>query len=228
MGAAPTINLNEPRNSNGSAIGLEPIHSAAMADDAPSNQQRILDAAKSLFLKKGYNGSNLRDIAREARVSMGGIYHHFASKEEIYTTLLQSSDAADDLFEILGLFRKPEFPENLAEIGDGVARVVRKHRDSFKLFYIDVLEFEGKNVTGVIQSFRDGLKGASEVLLAHRKDDLIDVHPALLMRMMVDVFLYSRLEEAMLDQPIAPMFGISDEDLTSQMAQVLLRGMLRR
>ncbi len=199
-----------------------------MADDALSNQQRILDAAKSLFLKKGYNGSNLRDIAREARVSMGGIYHHFASKEEIYTTLLESSDAAEDLFEILGLFRKPEFPENLAEIGDGIARVVRKHRDSFKLFYIDVLEFEGKNVTGVIQSFRDGLKSASEAFLSHRKDDLIDVQPALLMRMMVDVFVYSRLEEAMLDQPMAPMFGMSDEDLTSQMAQVLLRGMLRR
>ena len=34
--------------------------------EAPSIRDRILGAARGLFLKKGFNGSNLRDIAREA------------------------------------------------------------------------------------------------------------------------------------------------------------------
>jgi len=199
------------------------------AQQATKNQQaRILEAAKALFLSQGYNGSNLRDIAREAKVSMGGIYHHFTSKEEIYTTLLQQSDVAQDMFQILKLFQAPEFPENLSALGDAIARTVRKHRDSFKLFYIDVLEFQGKNVKPIIQGFRDKFNELAEVLLAKRQGDLADMHPAIILRVMVDVFIHTRLEEAMLDQSVASRLGLTDEEMTRQMAELLLRGILKR
>jgi len=201
---------------------------AGMADDAPSNQQRILDAARALFLSKGYNGSNLRDIAREAKVSMGGIYHHFISKEEIYRSLLQDSTVAADMMSILPLLRAETFPDNLPEVGDALARVVRKHRDTFKLFYIDVLEFEGRNVKPVIERFWDGFRDLAGHLLRHRAEELIDVHPAVIMRIIMAVFVHTRLEEVMLDLPVAKSIGLSDEEITRQMARVLLEGVLRR
>ncbi len=193
-----------------------------------TQQQRILEAARALFLSQGYNGSNLRDIAREAKVSMGGIYHHFSSKEEIYKTLLQQSDVAQDMFQILRLFQAPEFPENLPAVGEAIARTVRKHRDSFKLFYIDVLEFQGRHVRPVIQQFRDRFNELSEMLLARRSKDLSDVHPAILMRVMVDVFIHTRLEEVMLEQSMAQRLGLTEEEVTRQMAEVILRGALKR
>jgi AcrR family transcriptional regulator len=191
-------------------------------------QQRILDAAKRLFLSQGYNGSNLRDIAREAQVSMGGIYHHFASKEEIYKSLLQSSDVAQDMFQILRLFQAPDFPDNLAAVADAIARTVRKHKDSFKLFYIDVLEFQGRHVKSVIQGFRERFVELSELLLARRAGELASVHPAILMRVMIDVFIHTRLEEVMLEQSLAERLGLSEEEVMRQMAEVILRGALRR
>jgi len=193
-----------------------------------TQQQRILEAASTLFLSQGYNGSNLRDIAREAKVSMGGIYHHFASKEEIYRTLLQQSDVAQDMFQILRLFQAPEFPENLAAVGEAIARTVRKHKDSFKLFYIDVLEFQGRHVKPVIQQFRDRFNELSEMLLARRAKDLSALNPAILMRVMIDVFIYTRLEEVMLDQSLAARLGMNEEEVTRQMAEVILRGVLKR
>lgn len=202
-----------------------------MDDPQPNNrnqQQRILEAARALFLSQGYNGSNLRDIAREAKVSMGGIYHHFASKEEIYKTLLQQSDVAQDMFQILRLFQAPEFPENLAAVGDAIANTVRKHRDSFKLFYIDVLEFQGRNVRPLIQQFRDRFNELSEMLLKRRAGELNGIHPAILMRVMVDVFVHTRLEEVMLDMSMGEKLGMPDEEVTRQMAEVVLRGVFKR
>lgn len=208
------------------------IDSPRVADEAPNGgktqQQRILEAAKALFLAQGYNGSNLRDIAREAKVSMGGIYHHFASKEEIYKILLQQSDVAQDMFQILKLFQAPEFPENLAQLGDAIARTVRKHKDSFKLFYIDVLEFQGRNVRPIIQQFRDRFDDLAAVLLARRQKDLTGMHPAIVLRVMVDVFIHTRLEEAMLEQSMAQRLGLTDEEVTRQMAEIMLRGILKR
>lgn len=201
---------------------------AAMADEPNSNQQRILDAAKRLFLTRGFNGSNLRDIAREAKVSMGGIYHHFSSKEEIYQSLLQGSDVAGDMLSVLRLLRAEAFPDNLAEVGDAIAAMIRKHRDSFKLFYIDVLEFEGRNVKPLIQRFRDGFRDLGENLLEHRKDDVVDIHPAVIIRVLVDVFVHTRLEEAMLGMSMAESLGLSDEEITAQMARLLLNGIMKR
>jgi len=43
----------------------------------------ILETAKRLFVEKGYFNTSMRDIAREAGVSTGALYHHFESKEEI-------------------------------------------------------------------------------------------------------------------------------------------------
>jgi len=193
-----------------------------------TQQARILDAARRLFLDHGYNAAKLRDIARAADVSMGGIYHHFESKQQIYEALYKQTDVAADLFKILSLFQATEFPENLGAIGDAIAKTIRTHRDTFKLFYIDVLEFKGENVKPLIQAFRAQFNTHAEALLARRRDDLIDVHPAILMRVMVDLFLHTHLEEAMLEISGTEGLGLSPEEVTRQTAKVLLLGVMKR
>ena len=46
--------------------------------------QKILDTAERLFIKKGYDHTSLQDIIESTGLSKGGIYHHFASKEDIF------------------------------------------------------------------------------------------------------------------------------------------------
>ncbi|MBU0680393.1 MAG: TetR/AcrR family transcriptional regulator [Proteobacteria bacterium] len=66
-------------------------------------QQEILDATLRLFSSKGYFGTSMQDIRKEAGVSIGAIYHYFKNKEEIatalYDTLLeQISERTDHYF----------------------------------------------------------------------------------------------------------------------------------
>ena len=46
--------------------------------------QKILDTAEGLFIAKGYDHASLQDIIRATGLSKGAIYHHFASKEDIF------------------------------------------------------------------------------------------------------------------------------------------------
>ena len=201
-----------------------------MSRTEPSIQERILTAARLLFLSKGYNGSNLRDIAREAKVSMGGIYHHFDSKEDIYNALINDQEAPKALATISELFQDPIFPENLGDIGATIFHAVREHRDFFKLVYLDVLEFQAKNVKHIIQTFRRLISATSAELLRHRteREELSDIHPAIMVRCMFDLFLYFGLEEVMLDQSLGEELGMSSEDVADQMAKLLLSGVMRR
>lgn len=49
----------------------------------------ILDAARGCFCKKGYANTSVQDIAGTAGLTKGGVYFHFASKEEILASLVR-------------------------------------------------------------------------------------------------------------------------------------------
>jgi AcrR family transcriptional regulator len=53
--------------------------------------KRILGAARKVFLEKGYFKTNIRDIAREAELSPGTIYHYFGGINELYAELCDES-----------------------------------------------------------------------------------------------------------------------------------------
>lgn len=50
--------------------------------------QNILEAARELFVEKHYADVTIAEIASAADVSKGALYHHFASKEEVYITMM--------------------------------------------------------------------------------------------------------------------------------------------
>ena len=60
-----------------------------MAKHQPEEVRRrqILDAAKRCFIATGLEATTMRDIAKEARLSLGGIYFHFASKQDIFRAI---------------------------------------------------------------------------------------------------------------------------------------------
>src|SRR2546425_2508463 len=50
---------------------------------AEERREQIIDAAAKLFAEKGYDGASIRDIAREAGITEGLIYHYFESKDQL-------------------------------------------------------------------------------------------------------------------------------------------------
>ena len=52
-------------------------------------KDRILDAALDLFIERGYDKTSLREIAEQVGVTKAALYYHFASKKEIFRTLMQ-------------------------------------------------------------------------------------------------------------------------------------------
>ncbi len=57
---------------------------------AQETRQRILDAARQVFARRGYGEATVEEIAAEAGVSNGALYHHFSSKEELFRAILEN------------------------------------------------------------------------------------------------------------------------------------------
>jgi AcrR family transcriptional regulator len=52
------------------------------------SRARIIDIARRLFAEKGFDGCNVSDIAKQAGMSQGNIYWHFASKNDLFQAVL--------------------------------------------------------------------------------------------------------------------------------------------
>ena len=70
-------------------------------EDAELTRQRIINAARAVFLKRGVSKSTLEHIATEANVTRGAVYWHFENKTEIFHAIreqvfLPLIDSIDD------------------------------------------------------------------------------------------------------------------------------------
>ena len=52
------------------------------------SKKKIIDAAMAVFSTKGYAKANIREIAKAAGISVGGVYLYFRNKEELYKSLI--------------------------------------------------------------------------------------------------------------------------------------------
>jgi AcrR family transcriptional regulator len=57
------------------------------AQNAAEKRRLILDAAVRVFARQGFNQCRVSDIADEAGVAYGLVYHYFRSKDEVLDTL---------------------------------------------------------------------------------------------------------------------------------------------
>ena len=55
---------------------------------ASETKTRILDAAESLFMEHGFEGTSLRAITAGAKVNLAAVHYHFGSKEELFQSVL--------------------------------------------------------------------------------------------------------------------------------------------
>ncbi|MCS7475799.1 TetR/AcrR family transcriptional regulator [Umezawaea endophytica] len=71
------------------------------AEYAQATQQAILDAAHDLFVRKGYFGTKVEEIARTARVAPATVYAVGGGKNGILRKLIESGTEAEDIEEII-------------------------------------------------------------------------------------------------------------------------------
>lgn len=83
-------------------------------------RKQILDAAIRVFADLGYHGSRVGDIAEDAGVAHGLLYHYFASKDEVLRTIF-----AENWGELLRRFRAVEESDEPArEKLEGIAKIL--------------------------------------------------------------------------------------------------------
>lgn len=106
----------------------------AARQDAAAVRAHLLDAALRVFAERGYQGARVRDIAAEAQVAAGLLYHYFPSKEAVLRALFERSTAlVMEAFARVAAISEPR--ARFAALLRESAALVREHREFWRVSY---------------------------------------------------------------------------------------------
>ena len=135
-----------------------------MATAAVDKRRVILDAAVRVFARQGFHTCRVSDIADEAGVAYGLVYHYFSSKEEILDTLflerwdvMLSAIAEADASE-----RSPR--DKLFAIASFIIDSYRHDPDLMKVIIVEVTR--AANTFGLthLSKIRDAYEGIAAIV----------------------------------------------------------------
>jgi AcrR family transcriptional regulator len=166
-------------------------------------RQTVLDAAYVLFLEQGYSATSMRQIAERAGVALGGIYNHFASKDEIFQALVIVKHPYVQIFPILRDVPGDTAEEFLTNAARIIEAEMGRRPDFMKLMFIELVEFSGKHFAKLIETI---LPQAMSILqrFADPNSGVRPFPPLLIMRTFLGIIIAFYVTGLLMSDPSVP------------------------
>ncbi len=108
---------------------------ARRAREKRSTRERILDAARELFVAEGFEAVTMRKIAEKVEYSPTAIYIHFTDKEALIREICLADFLA--LANVLSpVLEIPDPIERLQRLGEAYARFAIQHPNHYRLMFM--------------------------------------------------------------------------------------------
>jgi AcrR family transcriptional regulator len=150
-------------------------------------RQAIEAAAYALFMQHGFHATSMRQIADQAGLALGGIYNHFASKEEIFEAIIQDRHPYRQILPAILAAEGDSAEEFVHDAARALVTELGRQPDFLKLMFIEIVEFNGAHVSRIVREIAPRLLPVFERLARLRKN-LRPIHPAVLLRAFLGMF----------------------------------------
>ena len=142
----------------------------ARRDAAVDKRRLILDAAVRVFARQGFHACRVSDIADEAGVAYGLVYHYFQSKDEVLDTLfLERWDVM--LATIAEIDARPlAAREKLYAIASFIVDSYRHDPELMKVIIVEVTRAANSFGQTHVDKIRDAYTGIGEIVRAAQAD----------------------------------------------------------
>lgn len=185
-------------------------------------QARILDAAYNLFMAQGYHGTSMRQIAERASLTLGGVYNHFASKEDIWVAVLLDRHPYR---AIVPLLQTAEGDTAEAFVRNAAQRLVgelSRRKDLLHLMFIELIEFNGAHIPTLYAHIAPELLPLFDVVNA-RMGGLRSMPLPVLARSFLGFFFSYYVTEALMPPALHALMG---EDTLESFIDIYLYGVV--
>lgn len=126
----------------------------------------ILAAAEALFLEKNYADVTVTEVVEKADVTKGALYHHFASKQDVYLTMLHADLEAKRQLLAQAVEMQADCRARLRRLTAIFLELPREKRDLIKLVRRDINIFKDPARERLVRAYQAALPEQIEAILA--------------------------------------------------------------
>jgi AcrR family transcriptional regulator len=147
----------------------------------------IEEAAFELFMEQGYHATSMRQISEKAKLALGGIYNHFSNKEEIFAAILLDKHPYKQVLPIVLATPGDTAEEFIRNAARALVTELGSRPELLKLIFIELVEFNGKHVSGLLTEIIPKVLPVFEKMIRVRKN-LRKLPPPVLVRSFLGMF----------------------------------------
>jgi len=161
----------------------------------------IEDAAVELFMEHGYHATSMRQIAERAGLALGGIYNHFASKDELFEAIIIDKHPYKQVLPAILLAEGDSAEEFLRSAAHIIFTELDSRPDYMKLMFIEMVEFSGVHGAKMIKKVFPQVFPVFERLVKTRKSLRVS-NPAILVRSFFGMILSFYITGAVINNSV--------------------------
>ena len=200
-----------------------------MSDEISTNRGErtrgeILQAAYALFLERGFHGTSMRQIAQKAGIALGGIYNHYASKDDIFQAVFLEHHPYRQIFIHIDELQGDTVEEALSTAAYKLVGELGDRTDFLKLMFIELVEFNGGHIQQLFPVILPHVLKFAQRFLTGR-EELRDIPPLLLVRSFIGLFFSYVVTEAILAGQLPPE---GRENALDYFLDIYLHGILKK
>jgi TetR/AcrR family fatty acid metabolism transcriptional regulator len=139
---------------------------------AADKRRQILDAAVRTFARQGFHACRVSDIADEAGVAYGLVYHYFASKDEVLDTLFLERWSV--MLDLIREVDAQDIPvrEKLSAIASFIVESYKHDPDLMKVIIVEVTRAANTFGARHIEEIRQAYKLIGEIVAKAQADGI--------------------------------------------------------
>jgi AcrR family transcriptional regulator len=111
-----------------------------------NTQTQILQAAHQRFIRQGYHGTSMREIAIDAEIALGGIYNHYPSKEDLFVAALEAYHPYHAMLPVLSNASGETVEMFVRNAAAGMIEALNQRPDFLNLMLIEIVEFNSTHL----------------------------------------------------------------------------------
>jgi AcrR family transcriptional regulator len=181
----------------------------------------IIAAAHDLFIQQGYHGTSMRQIAEKAGVALGGLYNHFASKEDVFHEVFLVYHPYREMMPVILEAEGASVEAFMSAAIRTLMAQLNQRPDVLNLMFIELVEFKSAHVAEIFGEISPWAFKIIEKIHSLNKGELRPIPPMLIIRIFVSVFLGFYLTDIAFRPHLPPEFG---EGAIDAYVEVLLHG----
>ena len=191
-------------------------------------RRQLIQVAIRLFSQKGFRGTTTKEIAQAAKINEAMIFRHFATKEDLYSAILDYKACTEGPVDPRELVAEAVKRKDDRAVFEGLAYAALQHHERDTDFHRLLLysALEGHQLADMFweRDIREFYEFLGKYIQERQRDGAFrDIEPRIVVRAFIGMIIHHSLNNSLWDKQ-RRLLDVTNECAAREFTNILLRG----